>query len=130
MEILARYLTNIIDEPTEEKYRKIRLKNKVFQDKVSDLEGAFDFLLGAGFSREVLPTNREEEEYFILKDEDLDIEKLQTLKEAILSAEPIVPELDRNLKVLRSTEFVENVNLPGDFFRLTVNEVRREQELR
>lgn len=71
-----------------------------------------------------------EEEFFILKDESLDIDNLQMLKEAILNAEPIVPVLDRNLKVLRPADFSEKVNLPPDFFHLTVDEIKKEQEAR
>lgn len=130
VETLARYLTNVIDQPTEEKYRKIRIKNKAFQERIVDLEGAFDFLIAAGFSQEMLKLDEEEEEYFILKDEDLDIEKLQMLKEAILSAEPILPTLDRNLKVLKPADCVETVNLPHDFFNLTLDEIKKEQETR
>ena len=94
------------------------------------MEGAFDFLLAAGFSRETLTLEDGEEEFFILKDENLDLENLQMLKEAILNAEPIKPELDRNLKVLRPADFSEKVNLPPDFFHLTTDEIKREQEMR
>jgi UBX domain-containing protein 6 len=130
VETLSRYLTNIIDEPTEEKYRKIRLKNKAFQERIADLEGAFDFLIAAGFIQQNLKLDENEEEYFVFQDENLDIEKLQMLKEALLSAEPILPVLDRNLKVLKPAELVEKVNLPQDFFHLTLDEVKREQETR
>jgi len=130
VETLSRYLTNIIDEPTEEKYRKIRLKNKAFQERIANLEGAFDFLIAAGFTQEKLTLDENEEDYFVFQDENLDIEKLQMLKEALLSAEPILPVLDRNLKVLKPADLVENVNLPKDFFNLTLDEVKKEQETR
>lgn len=74
--------------------------------------------------------DEKEEEYYILNDENLDIEKLQIFKEAILSAEPILPVLNRNLKVLKPADFSEKVNLPKDFFNLNVEEIKREQETR
>lgn len=74
--------------------------------------------------------DEKEEEYYILNDENLDIEKLQILKEAILSAEPILPVLNRNLKVLKPADFSEKVNLPKDFFNLKLDEIKREQETR
>lgn len=125
IETLARYLTNILDNPTEEKYRKIRFNNKVFQERIVGLEGAFDFLTAAGFRRKVEGS----EEYFIFEEEQFDdIENLQMLKEALLSAEPILPSLDRNLKVLKPSEGAGPINLPDAFFHLTADEVKREQE--
>ncbi|XP_054710322.1 UBX domain-containing protein 6-like [Uloborus diversus] len=129
VETLTRYLTNIIDNPTEEKFRKIRFKNKIFQDRILDLEGAFDFLTAAGFVQETINTNGENEEYFVFPTENLEnLENLQILKEALLSAERIKPVLDRNLKVLRLSQTAEQINLPNEFFNLTAEEVKREQE--
>lgn len=131
VETLARYLANIIDEPTEEKYRRIRIKNKAFQERIADLDGAFDFLIAAGFSKQMLKTDSgEEEEYLVFQEDNLDFENLQMLKEALLSSEPILPVLDRNLKVLKPADIVEKVNLPQDFFALTLDEIKREQEAR
>ncbi|XP_035209030.1 UBX domain-containing protein 6-like [Stegodyphus dumicola] len=126
IETLARYLTNILDNPEEEKYRRIRFKNKIFQERVLPLEGAFDFLVSAGFIQETVKSGEEEEEYFVFPKENL--ENLQMLKEALLSAEPIVPVLDRNLKVLKPSVVTEKVQLPNDFFNLSAEELKREQE--
>ncbi|KAG8179717.1 hypothetical protein JTE90_006622 [Oedothorax gibbosus] len=125
IETLARYLTNILDNPTEDKYRKIRINNKVFQERIINLEGAFDFLKAAGFNRQL----DGEEEYFVFEETLLeDIDNLQMLKEALLSAEPILPTLDRNLKVLKPSEGASPIKLPNAFFNLTAEELKREQE--
>ncbi|GIX70183.1 UBX domain-containing protein 6 [Caerostris extrusa] len=123
VETLARYLTNILDNPEEEKYRKIRLNNKVFQERIIGLEGASEFLAAAGFSKQ----NIDGEEYLVFEGSHLDdFENLQMLKEAVLSAEPILPCLDRNLRVLRPSEAAVQINLPEDFFNLSVEEIKRE----
>ncbi|GBN08617.1 UBX domain-containing protein 6 [Araneus ventricosus] len=124
VETLARYLTNILDSPDEEKYQKIRLNNKVFQERIIGLEGAFEFLEAAGFTKKMI----EEEEYFVfIGVTEESFENLQMLKEALLSAEPILPSLDRNLKVLRPSQVFAQINLPDDFFNLSAEEVKREQ---
>ncbi|XP_055936378.1 UBX domain-containing protein 6-like [Argiope bruennichi] len=124
IETLVRYLTNILDNPEEEKYHKIRLNNKVFQERIIGLEGAFEFLEAAGFTKQMIG----EEEYLVFVGvTDESFENLQMLKEALLSAEPILPMLDRNLKVLRPAQAAAQINLPDDFFYLSAEEVKREQ---
>ena len=46
---LCKYLDNIMQNPTEEKFRKIRQSNKAYQERVSSLEGTDLFLQAAGF---------------------------------------------------------------------------------
>ena len=48
---MTRYLENIINNPEEPKFRRIRLANRVFQDKVQPIRGAFEFLQSAGFHK-------------------------------------------------------------------------------
>lgn len=121
IETLAKYLTNILDNPDEEKYRKIRLNNKVFQERIVGLEGALDFLVAAGFDKQAI----DNEDYLVYS--DMDFENLQMLKEALLSAEPILPSLDRNLRVLQPSQATVQINLPNDFFNLSAEEIKREQ---
>ncbi|XP_041084941.1 UBX domain-containing protein 6-like [Polyodon spathula] len=54
-EVIAKYIDNICENPTEEKYRKIRLQNKIFQERVSCLEGTQEFLQSIGFENQRLP---------------------------------------------------------------------------
>jgi hypothetical protein len=46
---ILRILANVLQDPFEEKYRRVRLQNPTFQAKVSTVAGALDFLHAAGF---------------------------------------------------------------------------------
>ena len=49
------YLDNIINNPAEVKFRKIRVQNKNFQEKVLCVIGSDLFLKAIGFQLKVLP---------------------------------------------------------------------------
>lgn len=51
VDILCKYLDNIIANPDNPKVRKIRFANKAYQEKVAPVEGATLFLQAAGFRR-------------------------------------------------------------------------------
>eukprot|EP01006_Ploeotia_vitrea_P024737 TRINITY_DN57541_c0_g1_i1.p2 TRINITY_DN57541_c0_g1~~TRINITY_DN57541_c0_g1_i1.p2 ORF type:complete len:198 (-),score=18.93 TRINITY_DN57541_c0_g1_i1:1582-2151(-) len=46
---LLRLLNNIIKDPTEQKYRQIRVTNATLQQKVFSVTNAFDFLIAMGW---------------------------------------------------------------------------------
>ncbi|XP_027337098.1 UBX domain-containing protein 1-like [Abrus precatorius] len=50
-ETLLVYVGNVAKNPQEEKYRKIRLSNPLFQDRVGSLNGGVEFLELCGFER-------------------------------------------------------------------------------
>lgn len=52
------------------------------------------------------------------------------LLDALRSAEPIGLQLDRNLQVLLPSQAAKQTNLPQDFFKLTPEELKREQQLK
>lgn len=64
VETLFRYLDNIVQNPAEEKYHKIRINNKVYQDRVGQLEGVQQFLQAAGFQLKSIPNAQQEPEDF------------------------------------------------------------------
>ncbi|XP_076244851.1 GDI interacting protein 3 [Calliopsis andreniformis] len=130
VETLGKYLENIINNPEAEKYRKIRMHNKIFQEKVLPIEGALDFLHAAGFRQKKLSNNDVEEDFLVWSPENCDIDNLTMLSEALKSAEKIPLELDRNLQVLLSTQASKRNELPSSFFNLTSEEIKREQQLR
>ena len=49
MDTLVKYLDNIINNPADEKYRKIRNSNKAFTERVASLEGTDIYLSAVGF---------------------------------------------------------------------------------
>ncbi|KAM8795017.1 UBX domain-containing protein 6 [Eudromia elegans] len=133
VETMARYLDNICLHPEEEKYRKIKLQNKVFQERISCLEGAHEFFQAIGFEAKALPVPEQgtTEQYYVLKEEMLSrLEELQDYKERLLRAEPVRARLERRLAVFKPSAAAARFELPDDFYGLTAEELRREQRLR
>jgi UBX domain-containing protein 6 len=46
------YLNNLLANPSEEKFRRIRKDNRAFQDRVAKVTGGVNFLKAAGFTEE------------------------------------------------------------------------------
>ncbi|KAI0523013.1 hypothetical protein KFK09_005403 [Dendrobium nobile] len=49
---LLTYVGNVARNPNEEKFRKIRLNNATFQDRVGSLHGGIEFLEICGFEKQ------------------------------------------------------------------------------
>jgi hypothetical protein len=49
LKILKAYIGNVVDHPTEEKYKSIKMDNKVYMTKVKPFIGAKSLLLACGF---------------------------------------------------------------------------------
>ncbi|XP_076381680.1 GDI interacting protein 3 [Megalopta genalis] len=130
VETLSKYLENIINNPEIEKYRRIRMQNKIFQEKVRPIDGAMDFLHAAGFRETTLLHNDVEEDFLLWSPENCDIENLTMLLDSLKSAETIPLELDRNLQVLMPVQASQKYELPTSFFHITPEELKREQQLR
>ncbi|XP_064031467.1 UBX domain-containing protein 6 isoform X2 [Pogoniulus pusillus] len=133
VETMAKYLDNIYQHPEEEKYRKIKLQNKVFQERISCLEGTQRFFQAVGFETKTLPVPGQEttEEYYVLKEEMLSrLEDLKDYKEQLLSSEPVRAQLDRQLCLFQPSPAAARFELPNDFYNLTAEEIKREQRLR
>lgn len=128
IETLIRYLENIIAHPDEEKYRKIRMSNRIFVEKVRDVEGSAEFLAAAGFKEQTI-----DEETFLIFDLEVSestIEFLNTLLDALKSSELLQLELDRNIQVLLPSQVKTSASLPPEFFRISTEELKREQQMR
>ncbi|NXH17929.1 UBXN6 protein, partial [Bucco capensis] len=138
VETMAKYLDNICLHPEEEKYRKIKLQNKVFQERICCLEGTQRFLQAVGFETKTLPVPDQgkkspysPEEYYVLKEEMLSkLDDLKNYKEQLLSSGPVRAQLDRQLCVFKPSPAAANFQLPSDFYSLTAEELKREQQLR
>ena len=70
VDTLCKYIDNILLNPTEEKFRKIRKSNKAFKERVGSLEGSEEFLLACGFkvNKSFLLVLTKDVFYLILKD--------------------------------------------------------------
>lgn len=97
----------------------------IFTEKVKHVEGALDFLLAAGF-REI---KLDGEDYLIWSAENIEEgHNLPELLEALKNCECISLELDRNIQVLLPSQ-AKRVELPSDFYHITPEELKREQQL-
>ncbi|CAG9319037.1 unnamed protein product [Blepharisma stoltei] len=56
---LKTYLSNIMSNPLDNKFHRIRIQNKSFQEKIIKVQGALNFLKAVGFV--------EEDDYYVLK---------------------------------------------------------------
>ncbi|NXF99104.1 UBXN6 protein, partial [Sakesphorus luctuosus] len=135
VETMAKYLDNICLHPEEEKYRKIKLQNKVFQERISCLEGTHRFFQAIGFETKTLPApgqgKEAQEQYYVLGEDALArLEELRACRERLLRSEPLRVQLHRQPRLFRPSRRAEHFELPPDFYALSVEELRREQRLR
>ena len=133
IDTLCKYLDNIILNPAEPKYQKIRVNNKAFQDRVYNLEGTHEFLQAAGFllKQSPGPNDGVPEDFLVLADHHAqDVDRLKSLKDALLIAEPIKPELDRNVRVFYASGCPDRMEVPPEFFAISPEELKREQQAR
>lgn len=112
IETLKKYLENIIQNPSEEKFQKIRCSNRIFQEKVANIEGSKEFLKAAGFVEKEV-----DGELFLVWTQSDNVGELVQLFEALGESEPISLELDRNIQVLLPSQARKTI-LPTDFFRI------------
>ncbi|XP_053329832.1 UBX domain-containing protein 6 [Spea bombifrons] len=133
VETIGKYLDNIINHPEEKKYSSIRLSNKVFQDRISCLEGALEFFEAIGFERETqaVPGQEAQEEFLVLSSTALErLDTLQNYKDALLTAEPVRATLERQARIFTPSIQAAHFDLPDDFYNLTAEEIKREQRQR
>lgn len=133
IQILSKYLQNIIDNPGEEKYRKIRKTNKVFQEKVAILEGTVEFLLkGCGFELQTLPfelAGETSDHIFYVMNDTLahDTEQLLATKQMLSDAEPLDISIDRNIRVYEPTMSSLKIEVPPSFYEVGTEELKQKQ---
>ncbi|KAE8651652.1 UBX domain-containing protein 1 [Cucumis sativus] len=72
------YVRNVAKNPDEERFRKIRLSNPLFQERVGSLKGGIEFLELCGF--------RKEGEFLYLPRDKIDLEALNTAGSLLNSA--------------------------------------------
>lgn len=131
IETLCKYIENILSNPTEEKFRKIRMSNKAYQERIEPMEGTKEFLEAAGFTIQELPFNDTTDKFWVFPEgEESDLSSLEQLRDALVSAEPLRPQLDRSVRVLLPTEAATHLELPPEFFNMTVEELKREMQSR
>jgi len=128
VETLSKYIDNIVNNPAEIKYRKIRKNNKAFNERVASLEGTTEFLEGCGFRvTKMEGPDGSLEDFWHFPEDNTDFESLAAMRDTLKSAEPVAAELDRALTVFPPSQKISR-ELPADFFNLTKEELKAEQD--
>ncbi|KAL6107447.1 ubxn6 [Pungitius sinensis] len=133
VDIMSKYIENICKNPTEEKYRKIKLSNKVYQEKVRCVDGCREFLEALGFTSILLPVEgqEEEEEFLVLLEHGPDaLELMKERRDRLQRGEPVRAQLDRQPQAFRPSPHGQRFELPPDFYKLSAEELKREQQQR
>ncbi|CAJ0603528.1 unnamed protein product [Cylicocyclus nassatus] len=135
VETIGKYLQNIIENPEEPKFRRIRLSNKAFQERVAAVKGGREFLTAVGFEEKMQPFKEgDEPEPFLVMNEEaaLNTGKLIAALEMLRDGQSVPIKVSRETSIfaLRENERVPVPRLPPDFFDLTPEEIKREQQMR
>eukprot|EP01137_Pigoraptor_chileana_P016577 Opistho-2@73533 len=68
---IALYLTNVVAHPGELKYRRIRMGNRQFGERVASVPGGIDFLVASGFSIRIdKATDGSDDKFLVLPESD------------------------------------------------------------
>lgn len=72
MDTLCKYLDNLINYPTDTRYRRIRINNRIFQERIAPVRGTIEFLQAAGFRKgmDKLNPDSSEEEFWTYASKD------------------------------------------------------------
>ncbi|XP_038572244.1 UBX domain-containing protein 6 isoform X1 [Micropterus salmoides] len=131
VDIMSKYVDNICKNPTEEKYRRIKLSNKVFQEKVRCVEGSREFLQALGFISVTFPVEgqEEEEEFLVLPEQSPDdLELMKERRDRLQRGEPVRAQLDRQPQAFRPSPNAQRFELPPEFYNLTAEDLKKEQQ--
>lgn len=99
------------------------------QEKVKTMDGTLDLLEAAGFRKQQLEHEGNEEDFLVWDPEFSSMENVVMLAEAIRHTEVFDLELDRNMHVYLPHQRMKS-ELPPEFFTLSVSEVAQEQHSR
>lgn len=119
---LAKYVQNILEHPDEPKFRRIKLANKAFQERVAPLKGGRALLEGIGYRERV-----EDGEPFLVL-ETVEAEQLAQAKEMLEQGSGVELRVWRDPRILAGAAAEAEAALPDSFFRPSTEEVKAEAE--
>ncbi|GAB4828734.1 hypothetical protein Ancab_018402 [Ancistrocladus abbreviatus] len=157
VDVVIRLLRNVVKEPENVKFRRIRMSNPKIREAIGEVAGAFELLETVGFQLKedegemwtVMDLPSEENILMIKKliplleshriqgstssvsvkvDEPTEPDRVNEASDA-----PVEPKvIDRQIKVFFSVpeSVAAKIELPESFYSLSVQEVKREAELR
>ncbi|CAD6194600.1 unnamed protein product [Caenorhabditis auriculariae] len=108
IETLCKYLQNILEHPGEEKYQRIRVSNKAFQERVANVKGGRTFL------------------------ESVDDGVLIGALEALKNGQCVPVKVSRCRKVfsIKEGQKIVSPKIPPDFYNLSAEELKKEQQMK
>lgn len=127
--IIIKYLRNLIQFPDNDKYKSIRMGNPRFSECVLSVDGALDFLISVGFSKELVEGDVPEYHLVYKPESQPDLESYIF---SLLDTNGLELVLDRDFKMFTSSDIALNDSMAvsDDFFELTVSEVKKQQQNR
>ncbi|XP_016482625.1 plant UBX domain-containing protein 2 [Nicotiana tabacum] len=144
VEVVIKLLKNIVKEPENAKFRKIRMGNPKIKGAIGDVVGGVELLEFVGFELKeeggeiwAVMDVPSEEQLVMLKNvvsllEPKKVEELASLSQ-VKASEPVEPKkIDRQIRVFFSVpeSVAAKIELPDSFFNLSREELRREAEMR
>ncbi|KAL1229266.1 UBX domain-containing protein [Trichinella pseudospiralis] len=124
--ILKKYLGNLLDKGDDEKYRRIRMNNKIFGEKVLPVKGALEFLHAVGFAQ----VDEDNEKYLFIEQSTAgDVERLTLAMDCLMTGEAVKLKLHRNRKIYKADveKPIGVSSIPDSFFERTASEILKEQ---
>ncbi|XP_009622625.1 plant UBX domain-containing protein 2 [Nicotiana tomentosiformis] len=144
VEVVIKLLKNIVKEPENAKFRKIRMGNPKIKEAIGDVVGGVELLEFVGFELKedggeiwAVMDVPSEEQLVMLKNvvsllEPKKVEELASVSQ-VKASEPVEPKkIDRQIRVFFSVpeSVAAKIELPDTFFNLSREELRREAEMR
>ncbi|CAH9134293.1 unnamed protein product [Cuscuta epithymum] len=149
LEVILRLLSNILKDPENAKYRKIRMGNPKIKEAITDVAGGVELLEFVGFELAdvdgevwaVMDAPPSDEKIVLLKKtlSLLDLSEVQKEENVHLerdlakAEEPAEPKkIDRQIRVFFAVpeSVAAKIELPDSFFNLSHEELKRESETR
>ncbi|KAL1219507.1 Plant UBX domain-containing protein 2 [Cardamine amara subsp. amara] len=146
IDVLLRLFKNILKEPENAKFRKIRMSNAKIKEAIGDVPGGVELLEFVGF--ELKEENDEIWAVMEVPGEDqcqlinkvvgiLENRKIETSEsssaQVVAVEEPVAPKkIDREIRVFFSVSenLASRIEVPDSFYSLSADEIKREADLR
>lgn len=143
LDIVLKLLRNIVREPENSKFRKIRLSNPKIKEAIGEAVGGVELLEFVGFKLQeedgemwaIMDVPTEEEINLLSKVIDsIDRPKLDEQQKKASTASALIEpkKVDRQIRVFFAVpeNVAANIELPDSFYKLSVEEVKREAIMR
>lgn len=139
VDVLLRLFKNIVKEPENGKFRRIRMSNAKIKEAIGDVAGGVELLEFVGFE-----LKEENDEIWAVMDVPGG-DRTQLISEVVgmlekrkiemneVQVEPVAPKkIDREIRVFFSVaeNVASRIEVPDSFYSLSADEIKREADLR